>query len=527
MAAEFPTLDWEKALVDGLIKKGEANAKLSGEGAREKAMANLAEPIAEAIKHGGGSIHWVTNLTVAALNALQSPELGGIYGVKDSGVLVNKDGSRIPVDPNDAVIWNGEKWGSFIDIDLSDYAKKEYVTTAVASEATLRVAGDENNAAAIRANAEAIESHISDKDNPHKVTAEQVGAYTKEQVTTILETFDLTDDALGRERELRDLIDSVAHGTNMVAFEEGQDVFMTILDYFARKPVPYAATFYSDVGATTNTLTNVPPILVTDKQTAGFKVDCFCLFDVDSPGSDDKPDYARSILLEYTNNKSDAGYIKFLGRIGNSSHTRPTKPSNSYWEQFLNGKMCDGTFNYKSNKVATVKTVTDKINALDVNDAAVANQFVTAVKETDGKVSVSRRQPVIGDVSGLQASLDVKAEKDEVSSAIAAHNASPESHEDIRSAVRDETSARVLYDSQLRESIEALEEKAEEFVTGEEVSEAIAAEADARIQEDIALNARIDMIPQTDWNETDEGSMAYLANHPTPISDLDIEALFS
>ena len=35
------------------------------------------------------------------------------------------------------------------------------------------------------------------------------------------------------------------------------------------------------------------------------------------------------------------------------------------------------------------------------------------------------------------------------------------------------------------------------------------------------------MIPQTDWNETDEGSMAYLANLPTPISDLDIEALFS
>ncbi|MCQ2096771.1 MAG: hypothetical protein MJY87_02370 [Fibrobacter sp.] len=398
---------------------------------------------------------------------------------------------------------------------------------ALFKEAEARFFGDLDEDGKSESLKKELDAHVSDKGNPHEVTAEQVGTYTKEQVTAILEAFDLIDDALGRERELRDLIDSVAHGTNMVAFEDGQDVFMTILDYFARKPVPYAATFYSDSGYTTNTLTNVPPILVTDKQTAGFKLDCFCLFDIDSPGSDDKPDYARSILLEYTNNKSDAGYIKFLGRIGNSSHTRPTKPSNSYWEQFLNGKMCDGTFNYKSNKVATVKTVTDKINALDVNDAAVANQFVTAVKETDGKVSVSRRQPVIGDVSGLQASLDVKVEKDELSSAIAAHNASQESHEDIRSAVRDETSARVLYDSQLRESIEALEEKAEEFVTGEEVSEAIASEADARIQEDIAINARIDMIPQTDWNETDEGSMAYLANHPTPISDIDIEALFS
>lgn len=247
--ADFPKLDWEKALVQGLVDKGEANAKLSGDDAREKAMANLAEPIAEAIKHGGGPIHWVANLTVAELNALQSPELGGIYGVKDSGVLINKDGSRIPVGPNDAVIWNGEKWGSFIDIDLSEYAKKTE-----------------------------LEAHANDRNNPHQVTASQVGAYTKEEV-----------------------------------------------------------------------------------------------------------------------------------------------------------------------------------------DA------------------------------------EIKKESD----------------------------ARELYDTQLRESIEALEEKTDDFVTGEEVSAAISAEADARIQEDIAINARIDMIPQTDWDEEDEGSMAYLQNHPTPISDLDIEALFS
>lgn len=249
MAADFPTLDWEKSLVDGLIEKGKANAELSGEGAREKAMANLAEPIAEAIKRGGGSIHWVASLTVAELNAMQSPELGGIYGVKDSGVLVNKDGSRIPVGPNDTVIWNGEKWGSFIDIDLSEYAKKTELA-----------------------------AHANDRNNPHRVTASQIGAYTKEEV-----------------------------------------------------------------------------------------------------------------------------------------------------------------------------------------DA------------------------------------EIKKESD----------------------------ARELYDAQLRESIEALEEKTGEYVTGDEVSAAVAAEADARIQEDIAINARIDMIPQTDWNETDEGSMAYLQNHPTPISDLDIEALFS
>lgn len=99
--------------------------------------------------------------------------------------------------------------------------------------------------------------------------------------------------------------------------------------------------------------------------------------------------------------------------------------------------------------------------------------------------------------------------------------------EEVDSEIKKESDARELYDTQLRESIEALEEKTGDFVTGEEVSAAISAEADARIQEDIAINARIDMIPQTDWDEKDEGSMAYLQNHPTPISDLDIEALFS
>lgn len=99
--------------------------------------------------------------------------------------------------------------------------------------------------------------------------------------------------------------------------------------------------------------------------------------------------------------------------------------------------------------------------------------------------------------------------------------------EQVDAEIKKESDAREFYDSQLRESIEALEEKTGDFVTGEEVSAAVSAEADARIQEDIALNARIDTIPQTDWDEEDEGSMAYLQNHPTPISDLDIEALFT
>lgn len=47
-------------------------------------------------------------------------------------------------------------------------------------------------------------------------------------------------------------------------------------------------------------------------------------------------------------------------------------------------------YNKSSNKIATVKTVTNAIEALDVTDTAVEDNFVTAVSEADGKISVSR-----------------------------------------------------------------------------------------------------------------------------------------
>lgn len=50
----------------------------------------------------------------------------------------------------------------------------------------------------------------------------------------------------------------------------------------------------------------------------------------------------------------------------------------------------DGTYNASSNKVATVSSITSRIAALDVADAPVAKNFVTAVSETDGKISVQR-----------------------------------------------------------------------------------------------------------------------------------------
>lgn len=49
--------------------------------------------------------------------------------------------------------------------------------------------------------------------------------------------------------------------------------------------------------------------------------------------------------------------------------------------------------------------ITNAIGALDNSDEAVANQFVTAAVQTDGKVVVSRAQPAIADVNGLTAAL--------------------------------------------------------------------------------------------------------------------------
>lgn len=59
---------------------------------------------------------------------------------------------------------------------------------------------------------------------------------------------------------------------------------------------------------------------------------------------------------------------------------------------------------------SVAKKIKDAIGALDFTDTAVTNQFVTAVNETDGKISVSRATPTIDNVSGLTAALGKKLE---------------------------------------------------------------------------------------------------------------------
>lgn len=167
--------------------------------ARDWSMANVAEAIAKAIRDGlvfdiKGSA------TVAELNAMPLDQRtdGDIWAVKDSGLLVNPEGEPLVVTAGDLVMWAGDTWSRIFHLDLTGYATVEQLNTAVA---TLTAAINEAVAAekaqreaADAALRNAINTHAGRTDNPHNVTAGQVGAYTKQ------ETEDRISDAILRMR---------------------------------------------------------------------------------------------------------------------------------------------------------------------------------------------------------------------------------------------------------------------------------------------------------------------------------------
>ena len=174
-----------KQLTADLQEAGNKNiAPPSGMGdaeARDWAMKNVAEAIAKAIRDGlifdiKGSA------TVAELNAIPIDRRtdGDIWAVKDSGRLVTPRGEPLAVTAGDLVMWAGSTWSRFFHLDLSGYATttelqnavallSQNITAAVADEAVVREAAD----VALRGN---IDSHSARRDNPHNVTAEQIGA---------------------------------------------------------------------------------------------------------------------------------------------------------------------------------------------------------------------------------------------------------------------------------------------------------------------------------------------------------------
>ena len=108
------------------------------------------------------------------------------------------------------------------------------------------------------------------------------------------------------------------------------------------------------------------------------------------------------------------------GSVQNNNCVQIAYPRSSeyYYERICNaGTWSDwkkvyyeATSTYSSTGTAPVNgtAVAAALGTLDVTDTAVSHQFVTAVSETDGKVSITRAQPVISDVDGLQTALDGK-----------------------------------------------------------------------------------------------------------------------
>ena len=77
-----------------------------------------------------------------------------------------------------------------------------------------------------------------------------------------------------------------------------------------------------------------------------------------------------------------------------SSTTSDTKyPSEKLVKDSLDGKQAtlsfDGTYNASTNKAATVSTVTNAINGLDVSSVGGNGKYISAISETDGKISAT------------------------------------------------------------------------------------------------------------------------------------------
>lgn len=132
-------------------------------------------------------------------------------------------------------------------------------------------------------------------------------------------------------------ITKTVHGTNDVQLTEKQDLSKVIIDYFSKVTPPYTQRFICKEGTVTKTLVNIPAGL-----SAGFTIDATCLWDLTYPGTPEKPDYHRAIILELTNISNSKeiqqkrDYYKYIARVGINSNT-PVYPVIE-WQQIATYK---------------------------------------------------------------------------------------------------------------------------------------------------------------------------------------------
>ena len=69
----------------------------------------------------------------------------------------------------------------------------------------------------------------------------------------------------------------------------------------------------------------------------------------------------------------------------------------------------DGTISTLVGSTPVSEQITDAIDDLNKGDSVTPNQFVTSVAQVNGIINVTRSQPTIANISGLQDALDLKA----------------------------------------------------------------------------------------------------------------------
>jgi len=208
-----------------------------------------------------------------------------------------------------------------------------------------------------------LDDHIADKNNPHAVTAAQVGLgnvtndaqVKRSEMGVAGGVATLDENGLVPASQLPSYVDDVIEVANYEALPEAGEEGKIYVDLATGKTYRWGGSAYAEISAS-----------IALGETAGTAYE----------GSKGKALADKVAVLEGADTEA--------GSVANS-----------------------------------IKTA---IEALDVEDEAVAKQFVTAVSEADGMISVSRAAltaddiptVAIGKVDGLQDALDAKATNDTV-----------------------------------------------------------------------------------------------------------------
>lgn len=181
-------------LADGLKAAGLENmnppAGMGDSEARDWAMENIAEPIAKAI-HDGVKITIKGSATVSQINSLQDKAEGDVWGVKDSGYVVNPGQDPLSVSAGDLIVWNGEKWEIFLHLDLSGYVTEDRLNIVVSSLSAALASEADSRASADTALGERIDAldEVYETKADAKAKANAYGILMRENGTNTLQFY--------------------------------------------------------------------------------------------------------------------------------------------------------------------------------------------------------------------------------------------------------------------------------------------------------------------------------------------------